>query len=281
MNGDRDPRWIEAWCYIYLGKIYDILGQRQRAMAEYTKAVNTKDDTYGAQAEAQKWLAAPFTRERTTIECGEKAVGINPRRCSRVRPRRTTIILSVDPMTSWKQFAQKTRVPAGTVLGILFLLLMHPSVRSLWIGAAITLPGCLLRFWAAGHIDKGKALTQGGPYAMTRNPLYLGSFLMALGIILGGQGYWLLPLFGALLRGLLHPGYESRSGLSARRVWSGICRIFKKSPGLFPRLSKSRCRRIHLSLVESGPESGAPQRRRVGCRRSHPCRQIPLPVVPS
>ncbi len=67
LNGDKDPKWIEVWCYIYLGKIYDILGQRQRAMAEYTKAVNTKDDTYGAQAEAQKWLEAPFSRERTTM----------------------------------------------------------------------------------------------------------------------------------------------------------------------------------------------------------------------
>ncbi len=72
LNGDRDPKWIEVWCYIYLGKIYDILGQRQRAMAEYTKAVNTKDDTNGAQAEANKWLAAPFTRERTTMETEKK-----------------------------------------------------------------------------------------------------------------------------------------------------------------------------------------------------------------
>ncbi len=67
LNGDKDPKWIEVWCYIYLGKIYDILGQRQRAMAEYTKALNTKDDTNGAQAEAGKWLATPFTRERTVI----------------------------------------------------------------------------------------------------------------------------------------------------------------------------------------------------------------------
>jgi hypothetical protein len=72
LNGDKDPKWIEVWCYIYLGKIYDILGQRQRAMAEYTKAVNTKDDTNGAQAEAKKWLAAPFTRERTTMESENK-----------------------------------------------------------------------------------------------------------------------------------------------------------------------------------------------------------------
>jgi aminopeptidase N len=68
LNGDRDPKWIEVWCYIYLGKIYDILGQRQRAMAEYNKAINTKDDTNGAQAEAKKWLATPFTRERTTMD---------------------------------------------------------------------------------------------------------------------------------------------------------------------------------------------------------------------
>jgi tetratricopeptide (TPR) repeat protein len=68
LNGDKNPSWIEVWCYIYLGKIYDILGQRQRALAEYNKAVNTKDDTNGAQAEAQKWLATPFTRERTTMD---------------------------------------------------------------------------------------------------------------------------------------------------------------------------------------------------------------------
>ena len=88
------------------------------------------------------------------------------------------------------------RVPAGTILGVIFLLLMHPSARSLWIGGAIALPGSLLRIWAAGHIEKGRVLTQGGPYAFTRNPLYLGSFFMALGIIVGGQGYWLLPAFG-------------------------------------------------------------------------------------
>jgi len=72
LNGDKNPKWIEVWSYIYLGKIYDILGQRQRAMAEYTKAVNTKDDTNGAQAEAAKWLGTPFARERTVMETENK-----------------------------------------------------------------------------------------------------------------------------------------------------------------------------------------------------------------
>jgi tetratricopeptide (TPR) repeat protein len=67
LNGDRDPKWIEVWCYMYIGKIYDILGQRQRAMAEYNKALNTKDDYNGAQDEAKKWLATPYTRDSTTV----------------------------------------------------------------------------------------------------------------------------------------------------------------------------------------------------------------------
>jgi aminopeptidase N len=65
LNGDKDPKWVEVWAYIYLGKIYDILGQRQRAMAEYNKALNTKDDTFGAQEEAKKYLSAPYVQQRS------------------------------------------------------------------------------------------------------------------------------------------------------------------------------------------------------------------------
>lgn len=88
------------------------------------------------------------------------------------------------------------RVPAGTLLGIVFLWLMHPSRHSLLLGGGIACLGALIRVWAAGYIDKGRALAQEGPYAMTRNPLYLGSFLMASGVLLAGQGYWLLLPFG-------------------------------------------------------------------------------------
>ncbi len=88
---------------------------------------------------------------------------------------------------------------------MVFLILMHPSRRSLWIGGTLALAGALLRLWAAGYIDKGRVLAQGGPYAMTRNPLYLGSFLMALGILVAGQGYWLLLPFGLFFVGLYLP----------------------------------------------------------------------------
>src|SRR5262249_8248662 len=67
LNGDLRPKWIEVWSHIYLGKIYDILGQRERAKAEYNKAVNLKDDYQGAQKEAEKYLDAPFVRERNPL----------------------------------------------------------------------------------------------------------------------------------------------------------------------------------------------------------------------
>jgi protein-S-isoprenylcysteine O-methyltransferase Ste14 len=108
-------------------------------------------------------------------------------------------------MDSWGKTAQRLRVPVGTLLGVIFLLLMHPSMRSLWIGGIVTLAGALIRVWAAGHIDKGRTLARCGPYALTRNPLYLGSFLMALGILLAGQGYWLLVPFGLFFVSFYYP----------------------------------------------------------------------------
>lgn len=72
LNGDKDPKWVEVWAYIYLGKIYDVLGQRQRAMAEYNKALNTKDDTFGAQEEAKKYLSAPYVQQRNVKDTEEK-----------------------------------------------------------------------------------------------------------------------------------------------------------------------------------------------------------------
>jgi hypothetical protein len=68
LNGDLKPAWIEVWAYVNLGKIFDIRGQRERAVTEYQKAINTGDDSYGAQAEAQKYLGEPFRRSgRPTI----------------------------------------------------------------------------------------------------------------------------------------------------------------------------------------------------------------------
>ena len=56
IDGDLAPKWIEVWSHIYLGKIFDISGQRERAVNEYTQAQRTRDNTQGAQDEVAKYL---------------------------------------------------------------------------------------------------------------------------------------------------------------------------------------------------------------------------------
>jgi len=84
----------------------------------------------------------------------------------------------------------RVRVPFGYLLGILVLALAHPSPVSLAAGGAIALAGETIRLWASGHIDKTRALATGGPYAHTRNPLYLGSFVMAIGVAVAAASPW-------------------------------------------------------------------------------------------
>ncbi len=64
LNGDRDPEWTEVWSHINLGKIFDITGQRDRAVNEYQLAVRTRDNTQNAQDEASRYLASPYRRPR-------------------------------------------------------------------------------------------------------------------------------------------------------------------------------------------------------------------------
>jgi tetratricopeptide (TPR) repeat protein len=64
LNGDLDPKWTEVWSHINLGKIFDITGQRDRAVNEYNLAIRTKDNTQGAQEEAGKYLKTAYERQR-------------------------------------------------------------------------------------------------------------------------------------------------------------------------------------------------------------------------
>jgi hypothetical protein len=62
LNGDGEPKWTEVWSHIQLGKIFDITGQRERALGEYRQALQSNDNTQGALDEARKYLTAPFQR---------------------------------------------------------------------------------------------------------------------------------------------------------------------------------------------------------------------------
>ena len=64
LNGDGDPRWTEVWSHVQLGKIFDATGQRERAVNEYRRALETNDNTQGALDEARKYMQKPYEREQ-------------------------------------------------------------------------------------------------------------------------------------------------------------------------------------------------------------------------
>ena len=65
LNGDLEPKWTEVWSHINLGKIFDVTGQRERAINEYQLAQRTKDNSQGAQEEVAKYLKQPYERPRS------------------------------------------------------------------------------------------------------------------------------------------------------------------------------------------------------------------------
>jgi tetratricopeptide (TPR) repeat protein len=65
LRGDGEPRWTEVWGHIWLGRIFDVTGQRERAVNEYRLAIQTNDNTQGAVNEARNLMTHPYTRERT------------------------------------------------------------------------------------------------------------------------------------------------------------------------------------------------------------------------
>lgn len=95
-------------------------------------------------------------------------------------------------MASWSAIARRVRVPLGFAFAVLYLWLAKPTPKSLLIGAGLIIPGLLIRALASGHLQKNEQLATGGPYAYTRNPLYLGSLILAIGFALASRSWWIV-----------------------------------------------------------------------------------------
>ncbi len=81
----------------------------------------------------------------------------------------------------------RRRVTLGFVTALVAVVAARPSSASLPAGFAVAVAGEALRIWAAGHLEKSREVTRSGPYRWTRHPLYAGSALIALGVVIAAR----------------------------------------------------------------------------------------------
>lgn len=131
----------------------------------------------------------------------------------------------------------RVRVPAGFVFAALYLYFSTPSSRELWIGGSLAFVGIVIRAWATGHIRKNDELTVSGPYALTRNPLYLGSFIIGLGFSIAGGNLVIPAVFLVCFAAIYAPVMQREMEYLKRKFPGEYLRYQATVPLFFPRLT--------------------------------------------
>ena len=129
------------------------------------------------------------------------------------------------------------RVPLGYLAALGAFALATPTPTTLAIGGLVALLGEAVRVWASGHIEKTVVLATGGPYAYTRNPLYVGSLLMAIGFAVAAASPW-VALAMALYFAVFYPHVMREEADFLRDKFPEAYREWERSvPAFVPRLS--------------------------------------------
>lgn len=139
-------------------------------------------------------------------------------------------------MASWSRIARRIRVPLGFALAALYLWLAKPTLMSLLIGLALVVPGIVVRALASGHVQKNEQLTTSGPYAYTRNPLYLGSLILATGFALAARSWWMAAAMAVFFLAIYLPVIRSEETFLRER-FAEFAEYARHVPRLLPRLT--------------------------------------------
>jgi len=139
-------------------------------------------------------------------------------------------------MASWSGFARRARVPLGFVFAALYLWLARPSWKSMLLGLVLIIPGLLIRALASGHVQKNRQLTTTGPYAYTRNPLYLGSLVLALGFAVAARSWWIAAGLVAIFLAIYLPVIRSEEAFLRSR-FPEFDEYAHQVPPLLPRVT--------------------------------------------
>jgi protein-S-isoprenylcysteine O-methyltransferase Ste14 len=139
-------------------------------------------------------------------------------------------------MAKWPSLARKIRVPLGFAFAALYLWLAKPTWFSLAAGLALAVPGLLLRARASGYVRKNEQLATSGPYAYTRNPLYLGSLILAWGFAVAARSWWIAAVLVVFFFAIYVPVIRSEE-VFLRGRFSEFDAYAKNVPSLLPRLT--------------------------------------------
>lgn len=136
----------------------------------------------------------------------------------------------------WSLVARRIRIPLGFLAAIFFVWLAHPTRTSLIAGSLVMLPGLLLRGLASGHVQKDRQLTTSGPYAYTRNPLYLGSLMLAAGFAIAARSWWIVVVM-LLTFALIYVPVVAGEERYLRQTFPEYADYARHVPRMFPRLT--------------------------------------------
>ena len=138
----------------------------------------------------------------------------------------------------------RLRVPSGFLIVVVFGWLSHPTLVSLAAGVPVAILGLALRAWAAGCLAKNQQLARGGPYAHTRNPLYLGTLLVAAGLVVASRNLWLGILFAAVFLFVYLPVIQLEEQ-HLRSLFPEYAEYAANVPALWPRLSAAPSKNLN------------------------------------
>ena len=162
-------------------------------------------------------------------------------------------------IAQWQRIARRIRVPLGFLVAALYLfeLVRHvPNHTAVAWSAALVVPGLWLRGYAAGTVKKNRELTTTGPYAYTRNPLYLGSMLIAAGFALALLS-WLVALVLALGFLVIYVPVIASEERFLRATFPEYGDYARSVPRLIPRLTPVRRHGTAAPSVDGGGFSPA------------------------
>ena len=138
----------------------------------------------------------------------------------------------------------RRRVTLGFVTALAALLMARPTWTTWTIGAVVACAGEFLRIWAAGHLDKGREVTRSGPYRWTRHPLYVGSSIIALGVVIASRSL-VVALIGAAYVGVTIPMAIRAEEAFLRRTFGETYDLYQRreAPPMPRRFSIANARR--------------------------------------